>query len=457
MADKLSPRGPSPAPSPGADRPELHRVLGVFDAAMLVVGSVIGAGIFLVGGYVAGSVESPMGFLGVWVLGGAFALSGALCNGELGAMFPRGGGEYVYLREAFGEGFGFLSGWTSFWIGFPGSIATLAAGFGRGTSELFHLGPGAENPIGLAAVAMLTALNVLGLRPGKWVQNFLSVSKLLAFAAVLLVGLVLGASHLEHFSPFASAESPKGLATALIPIYFAYSGWNAATYVAGEMKDAGRDLGRALALGTAICTVLYVAVNAGFVNALGLAQMRGARDIAGAAARTVFGPGAGAFVTLLVVVAVLSSLQATIVVGPRIYHAMAEDGLMPARLARLTKHSRVPGEALVVQGVLSALLLLSGKFEALLSFTTFALCLFSIVCVLAVPVLRARRPGLDRPFRTPGYPLTPILFVLGNGWVLVNLLLSGARSALIGAGIVLTGLPAYLVFRRRKVTEPRLP
>jgi APA family basic amino acid/polyamine antiporter len=437
------------APAPEAPRHAPLRVLGVFDASMLVVGSVIGAGIFLVGGFVAGSVSSPMGFLGVWLVGGLFALSGALCNGELGSMFPRGGGEYVYLREAFGELFGFLSGWTSFWIGFPGSIATLAAGFGRGSAELLGLPSSAENPIGLLAVLALTSLNIFGVRPGKWVQNVLSVAKLVAFAAVLVVGFAVGPSHGEHFHPFLTGESPTGLAVALIPIYFAYSGWNAATYVAGEMKRPERDLGRALALGTAICTVLYLLVNAGFVNALGLSGLRGARDIAGAAARQTFGPGAGALVTSLIVVAVLSSLQASILVGPRIYHAMAEDRLFPARIARLSPGSRVPVDGLIAQGVLSSALLLSGTFEALLSFTTFALCLFSIICVLAVPVLRVRRPDAPRGFRTPGYPWTPALFVLGNGWVLLSLLSSGARSALIGLGIVLTGVPAFFVFRRK--------
>ncbi len=434
MSDKRPSGDPAAAPL---------RLLGVFDASMLVVGSVIGAGIFLVGGFVAESVSSPLGFLGVWLLGGLFALSGALCNGELGAMFPRGGGEYVYLREAFGKPLGFLSGWTSFWIGFPGSIATLAAGFGRGTAVLLGLSGSMENVLGLVAVVLFTSLNVFGLRPGKWVQNILSVSKLVAFVAVLAVGFAVGAGHGEHFHPFLGSESPRGLAVALIPIYFAYSGWNAATYVAGEMKNPGRDLGRALALGTALCTLLYLLVNAGFVNVLGLPALKGARDIAGMAAAQIFGRGAGSLVTALVVVAVLSSLQATILVGPRIYHAMAEDGLLPARLARLSPKSRVPVDALVTQGVLSSALLLSGKFEALLDFTTFALCLFSIICVLAVPVLRIRRPGAARGFKTPGYPFTPALFVLGNGWVLVSLLSSGARSAFIGLLIVLTGVPAF--------------
>jgi APA family basic amino acid/polyamine antiporter len=435
-------------------RLEPLKILGVFDASMLVVGSVVGAGIFLVSGFVASSVTSPAAFLGVWVLGGLFALSGALCNGELGVLFPRGGGEYVYLSEAFGRGLGFLSGWTSFWIGFPGSIATLAAGFGRSARTLLGLSPEWDNLIGIAAVVVLTGLNVLGIQRGKHVQNALSVAKLLAFALVIVLGFFFTKSHVSHFSPFFGAagvsQPASGLAAALIPIYFAYSGWNAATYVAGEMRDPHKDLGRALAFGTLACVALYLAVNAGFLSALGLEGLRTSKDIAGATAAATFGPGMGSFVTGLVALAVLSSLQATIVTGPRIYHAMADDGLFIPRLARLHPETRVPVSALVVQGLSSILLLLSGQFETLLNFTTCALCLFSIICVTSVIVLRVRRPDLPRAFKTPGYPLTPILFIVGNGWVLASLVASGAREALIGVAIVLSGVPAFLYFRRTK-------
>ena len=435
--------------STASSRPAPLRVLGVFDASMLVVGSVVGAGIFLVGGYVASDVASPAGFLGIWLLGGLFALSGALCNGELGVLFPRGGGEYVYLSEAFGTGLGFLSGWTSFWIGFPGSIATLASGFGHKVAALAGLSAGWDNIIGIAAVVMLTGLNLMGLRRGKWAQNVLSMAKLVAFAIIIVIGAFLGQSHVEHFRPFfGGTEHAAGLASALIPIYFAYSGWNAATYVAGEMRDPGRDLGRALALGTLACVVLYLAVNAGFLSALGLSGLRESKDIAGATVAEIFGGGMGSFVTALVALAVLSSLQATVVTGPRIYHAMAEDGLFVKQLSMVHATTRAPVVALLVQGVLSCVLLLSGRFEMLLNFTTFALCLFSTICVLSVIVLRVRRPDLPRAFKTPGYPLTPLLFIAGNVWVLYRLVASGAHEALIGGGIVLSGVPAYLYFRR---------
>jgi APA family basic amino acid/polyamine antiporter len=427
------------------------KVLGAFDASMLVVGSVVGAGIFLVSGFVAQSVTSPAAFLGVWLVGGLLALSGALCNGELGVTFARGGGEYVYLSEAFGRGLGFLSGWTSFWIGFPGSIATLAAGFGRNVRILAGLPAGSENLIGLSAVVFLTGLNVLGIHQGRAVQNLLSVAKLLAFGLVIVVGVAFGKNHEAHFIPFVGEhQAASGLAAALVPIYFAYSGWNAATYVAGEMRDPKKDLGRALAFGTLGCVALYLVVNAGFLSALGLDQLRSSKDVAGATASATFGAGMGSFVTSLVALAVLSSLQATIVTGPRIYHAMAEDGLFPASLARLHPKTRAPTAALLVQGVASVVLLLSGRFETLLNFTTCALCLFSIICVAAVIVLRVRRPDLPRPWKTPGYPLTPLVFIVGNGWVLFSLVASGAREALIGCAIVLSGVPAYLYFSRAR-------
>jgi APA family basic amino acid/polyamine antiporter len=424
---------------------------------MLVIGNVVGAGIFLVGADVAQQTQSAFAFLSVWVVGGAFALSGALCNGELGAMFPRGGGEYVYLSRAYGPSIGFLSGWTSFWIGFPGSIATLAAGFARETAALTGASARAQSVIAMLTVVVLTAINALGVRPGKWVQNVLSVAKLVAFAAALAVG-VLYAPRPDAPISLPGDEHAASLALALIPIYFAYSGWNAVTYVAGEMKDPKRDLGRALALGTAACVVLYLAVNAAFLRTLGIAGMRGVPNVAGAAFALIFGSRAGHFVTGLVILAVLSSLQATVQVGPRIYQAMAEDGLFLPSLARLNPRTRVPVRGLVLQGAISCALIAIGTlanqkkpiFDQLLTFTTFALVLFSIVTVAAVFVLRWRSPELSRPFRTPGYPFTPALYVVGNVWVLYSVLSFGTQEARIGLTIVLSGLPFYWYFRNIK-------
>jgi APA family basic amino acid/polyamine antiporter len=427
--------------------------LGLLDATFVVTGSIIGAGIFVVSGVVAANVSSPAAFLGVWLIGGLIALAGALTNGELGALFPRSGGEYVYLHEAYGPALGFLSGWTSFWIGFPGSIATLASSFGRALVELTG-GPRRplELVVALASVLALTMLNALGLRPGKWAQNALSSSKLAAFAALLGASFFAGHGARENLAPFfASGDRPGALAVALVPVLFAYSGWNAATYVAGEIRDAKRNLARALVLGTSISIALYVAINVAYLSALPLAALRGVANPAQASVERLFGPGAAAAIlTALVAVSILSSLQATILTGPRIYQAMAEDGIFFAPLARLHPRTRVPVAAIVAQGFISCALLLSGTFERLLAFTTFAIVLFSTLAGGAALILRVRRPSQPRAFRTPGYPLTPILFIAANLWVLVSVLATSAREALVGLVIVALGVPVYLWFRERR-------
>jgi basic amino acid/polyamine antiporter, APA family len=414
---------------------------------LLVVSSIVGAGIFLVSPYVAADVESPWVFLATWVLGGAIALSGALSNGELGGMFPRSGGEYVYLSEAYGPAFGFLSGWTSFWIGFPGSIAALAVGFGAHVAGMLGLGPRASTAIGIGSILVLTAVNALGLRPGKLLVNALTGTKLAAFVVLLAIGLL--ARHPAALDATASSGGGvhAGIAMALIPVLFAYSGWNAATYVSGEMRDPGRGLGRALALGTSICVVLYVAVNAIYLRALPLPALGAANNPAHDTALRLGGEGAARLLSPLVAVCVLSSLQATVLVGPRVYHAMAQDRLFFKPLARVHSTTGVPVVALGVQAVVSVVELLSGGFDKLLTFSMFAVVAFSTLTVAAVFVLRVRCPQGARPFRVPGYPLVPALFVVVNAWVLWSVLARGALEALVGVGIVATGIPAYAAFR----------
>ena len=389
------------------------RGLGAADASLMVVGSILGAGIFLVSGVVAENVRSPAGFFGAWLVGGLVALAGALCNGELGALFPVGGGEYVYLREAYGAPVGFLSGWTSFWIGFPGSIATLAWGFGHTVALLAGDGR-AGLPVALVAVAVLTALNATGLEPGKWLQNVLSSAKLVAFALLFALALLLRRAGPSHFVPFVAREHAGGLAVALLPVFFAYSGWNVATYVAGEMREPQKNLPRALFFGTVACVVVYLAVNVAYLRGLSLDEMRGEANVANAAMAR-FSPAAARLVLApLVAVSILGSLQATVLAGPRIYHAMASDGLFFAPLGRVAPRSRTPAIATWAQGAVACALLLTDTFDRLLTFTTFAILAFSTLTVAGVVVLRLRRPGAPRAFRTPGYPLVPGLLRRGE-------------------------------------------
>jgi APA family basic amino acid/polyamine antiporter len=429
--------------------------LGVFDASLIVVGSIVGAGIFLVSGEVARDAPTQATFLGVWVLGGAVALAGALSNGELGGMFPRSGGEYVYLREAYGPAVGFLSGWTSFWIVFPGSIAALAVGFGETIAPMLGLPVWGPKAIGLVAIAALTGLNALGLRPGKWTQNVLSAAKLAAFAGLLALGALLPRHQPGGEVPAAVGGAPAGgMAMALIPVFFAYSGWNAATYVAGEMREPRKGLGQALALGTGLCVALYVAVNAVYLRAMPLAALATAEQPARAAAVHLGGAAAAVALSPLVALCVLSSMQATVLVGPRLYQAMAVDGLFFAPVGRLHPTTRVPLIALLAQGAVSALELISGKFEQLVGFATFAIVGFSTLTVAAVLVLRRRSPDAARPFRVPLYPIVPLFFIVMNVWVGWRVLAFGAREALYGLAIVATGIPAYAAFRARPRPNP---
>jgi APA family basic amino acid/polyamine antiporter len=439
------------ARSVGAAGNSKSRGLGVLDSSFIVVGSIVGGGIFFLSNDVAANVASPAGFLGMWLVGGVVALAGALSNGELGGLFPRSGGEYVYLREAYGAPVGFLSGWTSFWVGFPASIAALAWGLGRTLAPMLHLaGDSAPKWVGLVAILLLTAINALGLHAGKWTQNVLTVTKLVAFGGLLLVGvLVPGGGAARQAEPFfARGDTALGLGAALVSVSFAYSGWNAATYVAGEMRDPRRGLGRALGLGTGLCILLYVAINAVYLRAMPLSALRAAKAPAQAAAEILGGPAAASVLSPLIVVCVLSSLQATVLVGPRIYHAMATDGLFLRPLGRLDPRTGVPLVSLLLQGAISILELVTGGFERLVGYSVFAIGAFSTLTVAAVIVLRLRRPELERAFPVPGYPFLPLLFVLVNIWVLWSLLSSDATAALVGLAIVATGAPAYAVFRR---------
>jgi APA family basic amino acid/polyamine antiporter len=422
--------------------------VGVVDGALIVVGSVVGAGIFLVSPFVAERVHSPATFLGTWLLGGVVALAGGLSNGELGGLFPQSGGEYLYLREAYGPLFGFLSGWMSLWIAFPGSIAALAAGFGATVAPMLGLdGSRAPVAIGACAIVVLTLVNALGLRLGKWTQNVLSAAKLAVFAGLLGLGLLLSPRHATGgFTPFfVPGDRASGVAEALIPVMFAYSGWNAATYIAGEMRDPGRTLGRALALGTGLCLALYLLINAVYLRAMPIDVLAHSKEPARLAANALGGPAFAAVLSPLVAVCVLGSMQASVLVGPRIYHAMAKDGLFFAPVGRVHASTQTPLVSLALQSAVSLVLLFSGSFDQLLTFATFPIIAFSTVAVVAVVVLRVRRPGATRPFRVP--MAFPVLFVGVNVWVLWSVLAAGAREARIGLAIVASGVPAYIAFR----------
>jgi APA family basic amino acid/polyamine antiporter len=421
--------------------------LGIVDGSLIVVGSVVGAGIFLVSPAVAQHVRSPAAFLGTWLLGGAVAVAGALSNGELGGLFPRSGGEYVYLREAYGPLFGFLSGWMSLWVAFPGSIAALAAGFGLTVGPMLGFDtPRAHVVIGASAIVALTVVNAFGLRPGKWTQNGLSGAKLVAIAVLLGLGFFVSRGSAGGLAPFfVPGDTARGTAEALVPVFFAYSGWNAATYITGEMRDPQRSLGRALALGTSLCLALYLLINAVYLRAMPVDALAHASDPARSAAVLLGGGFFASLLSPLIAVCVLSSMQASVLVGPRIYQAMAVDGLFFAPAARVHPKTQTPLLSLLVQSGVALVQLFSGSFDQLLNFSTVAILAFATLAVVGVLVLRVRRPDAPRPFRVPLF--APLLFIGVNVWVLWSVLVSGAGEARIGLAIVASGVPAYAAFR----------
>lgn len=450
----------------------LDRRLGPIDAAAIVVSNVIGGGIFFVPILVAQSIGDARAILLAWLVGGAFAFAGAMAYAELAALRPRAGGEYVYLREAYGPFAAFLTGWTSFVAGFSGAIAAsavaLADYLGRFAPAAADATPLLTLPIpavplvisrkalvALTAIAALTLVHVRGLGPGRFVQNLLAAAKVSALVLFVAVGFGTGNGSASHIvAP--GAVGIAGLLLALIPIMFTYSGWNAAAYVAEEVRSPGRNVPLALGLGTVAVIAIYLALNALYLYALGapqLAAVANARLIDTVAER-LFGFVAADLVAAFTVVSIAASVSAMILAGPRVYFAMARDGLFPAAAGRVHPQFHAPGPAIVAQSIWSGILVLSGTLAELVSYTGFALVLFSGIAVAALFVLRRREPDAPRPFKAWGYPWTPAVFVLASAVMLANELWRNPRTSLAGVVIIALGAPVYL-WLERSSSRPR--
>lgn len=457
------------APSPGPEHVSgqtLHRRLGVRDGAALVISNVVGAGIFLTPGIVAGMVPATLPFLGLWLVGGGLALLGALSYAELGARRPRAGGEYVYITEAFGPLAGFLSGWTSFVAGFSGAIAAAAIGFAEYLGHLipfvaatepalelsfgfWALGLSPRSSIALLIIAVFTLVHLIGLGAGRVVQNVLAALNVLTIALLVVVGFAAGEVHRSAAVREAAQPAEGEWLVALILVMFTYSGWNAATYVAGEIRDPGRTLPRALGLGTAVVIALYLLLNLLYIHALGIAGMGGVVAVGDAATKVLFGPGASYAFIPLVLLALASSISAMVVAGPRVYYAMAQDGCLPTFFGAVSPGRGVPAPAIVAQSLWSAVLVLSGTFQALLTYTGFALVLFSGAAVAALFVLRRRDPHGPRPYRAWGFPLGPAAFVLMSAAMVIQAVRYAPGPSLTGLLIIAAGVPVYLAMRLR--------
>lgn len=460
-----------------ADRPAggrgLARRLGSLDGAAVVVSNVVGTGIFLTPAFIAQRVASPAAFLALWAVGGGLALIGALCYAELGAMRPRAGGEYVYIREAFGAIPGFLSGWTSLVAGFSGAIAAAAVGFAVYLDRLIP-GAGSAEPllvlslplrlpllggdaalrvtpralVALGLIALFSLVHGRRLGPGRLAQQALAALNVATILALVLFGFLAAPHAREVAATPAAAADPGGMLVALVLVMFTYSGWNAAAYVAGELRDPGRTLPRSLAGGTAVVLGLYLALNVLYVRVLGLGGVAASPATGDRVAVALWGAGGASLFTPLILLVLASSVSAMILTGPRVYYAMAEDRCLPRAFARVGRGG-VPGVSIAAQAAWSGVLVLTGSFEALLTYTGFAVVLFAALGVAALFVLRRRHPDDPRPFRAPGYPLAPALFIAASAAMVVQAVARAPVPSLTGLLVIAAGVPVYLALGRR--------
>lgn len=453
----------------GSQSPTLERRLSALDGAAIVVSNVIGGGIFIVPAVVAQLAPSPVAMLGVWLLGGALAFAGALAYAELATLRPRAGGEYVYLREAYGPLLGFLTGWTSFVAGFSGAIAASAVGLagilGRfipaaaDTTPIFSinlpfvsltLSPQAA--VALAAIAGLSAIHSAGLGPGLVVHNVLAGMKVTALTAVVALGFSIGRGSVTHYAVGESTVVANWV-FALIPVMFSYSGWNAAAYVTEEIKAPGRNVPRALLMGTAAVVLIYLALNLVYVFAMPVLEFPAqAIRVGDAAVERLFGPGAGGAWAAASIVMIAASISAMVLAGPRVYYAMARDGLFFSAAARVHPRFRTPVVAIAAQAVWSGVLVLTGTFGQLVEYTGFAVVLFAGIAVFAVFVLRRKHPTEPRPFRAWGYPLAPLFFALTSLLIVANALRENPVTS--GSGLLVIGLGVPLYFWMRARNRP---
>jgi basic amino acid/polyamine antiporter, APA family len=470
---------PAARPSPPPAEPSgLVRRLGPLDAAAIIVSNVIGGGILFTPPQVAASVQNPGLFLGIWVAGGVLAFAGAMAYAELAALRPRAGGEYVYLRAAFGRLAAFLTGWTSFVAGFSGATAAsavvLAFYVGRFVPAASDSTPLLVIPlpfvpltvsrqalVALSAIALMAWIHIRGVGPGRFVMNVLAALKVSALLIFIALGLTLGAGSSANLVQSAAPVAAGAWLLALIPVMFTYSGWNAAAYVAEEIHEPGRNVPKALALGTLAVAAIYFLLNLLFLYVLPvgeLAKVQG--SVLDVVADRLLGVRAGDVMGIVSIVSIAASISAMTFAGPRVYYAMARDGLFFRGAGEIHPRYQTPAKSIIAQAVWSGLLVLSGGAEALTTYTGFAVVLFAGVSVVSLFVLRQREPDAPRPFRAWGYPVAPAIFAIASLAIVLNALyadlvvpvMTGAAWGPAAAGLIIIGLgiPLYFFFSRRK-------
>jgi basic amino acid/polyamine antiporter, APA family len=440
-----------------SERATLPRLLGCKDLVYLTVGGVIGSGIFIVPASVlqlTGGQLAPA--LLVWIAGGVLSTLGAFTYAELGAMKPECGGVYIYIRDTFGGFVAFLYGWALFIVISSATNATLAVAFAAYLGELIPLSPWAARGVSVAMIAAITVINVIGTRRSADVQNW---TTLLKVGAILLMSMLLLAKG-DGLSTASLAPSTMNVSllaamgAAMIGVLWAYEGWHYVTFSAGEVIEPQRNFARGIIAGTAALIVIYVLANLAYVAALGTARSAQSERIAADAVTTILGGGAGKLIAVAILIAMFSAANATVLTATRVYYAMARDGAFFNKMAEVHPRWNTPAFAIVASSIWSAVLAATGKFEDLLTYVVFAGWIFYGLGAGAIFYYRRREPDAVRPFRVPGYPATPVLFMLASGAVVVNTVFVSPVEALKGVVLILLGAPAYWFWRRRSSVVP---
>jgi basic amino acid/polyamine antiporter, APA family len=436
----------------------LRRQIGVRTATALVVGEVIAVGIFLTPAGMAKALGSPMWLLVVWLTMGAMALCGALCYGELSARYPEAGGGYVYLREAYGPAVAFMFGWMAFLVMDPGLTAALAVGLATYAGYGLGLSPLGIKIVAVATIVVVALINIRGVRLGAGFIRTLAFLKLGLLALVFLWGVGFQLGNWSNFSPFVSRSTNStpligALAGGMVGAFFSFAGWWDLGKLAGEVKNPARTLPRALTYGVIIITIVYVLTSLNFVYLVPLDQVTSGETFAAQAGEVLFGRAGGLIFSLIVVVAVLGSITAVIMSAPRVYFAMARDGLFVPSVAVLHSRYETPARAIALQAVLASVLVAAGSFNEIVSYFIFVVVIFIGLSVAALFKLRREDTNGVR-FLTPGYPVTPIVFLVMIVALLFLLLGNNPAQALLGVAVVSLGLPVYLfLYRNKRLVE----
>ena len=440
------------APSTGSSAPtsELPRQLGLLDSLSIVVGVTIGGGIFLVPNLVARELKSTESILAVWAFAGLISFFGALACAELGTAFPATGGQYVFLRESYGPLVGFLCGWSMFVVARTAQVAWLAVTMALYASYLFPLSPFASKILGLTAIALFTAINYRGATAGAAIQKLFTFAKVAGLLLIITAAFLWRGNGAHVIQHGAGGFTLGGLGVALIACVLACDGWVQLSFVAGEIRNPQRNVLLALAIGSAICTAIYLLANVAFLRVLSIPEIAASTHVGADVAERLLGSAGGVLISIIILISIIGTLNGCFLTSPRIYFAQAQDGLFFKKFAGVHPKYQTPGFAIVAQGLWAAVLLLSGSYESLLDYAMFALWLSYGAMVAGVILLRVKRPELPRPYRMWGYPVTAFLFLGITAWFLGNMLVTRPVPSLAGLALTATGIPVYFFWARKK-------